>query len=245
MRVLICGAAGRVGRILTRALGQAHDLILGDVCPIDDPRYIELDVRDMGQTQEAVADCDAVVHLSIARLEDFGNVATPEYADATFDVHVKGLYHVLSAAAMCGGKKVVYASSVSAVAGYPKHVMIGSQHRHEGGGVYGITKGFGEELCRMLHQSSGLPVIILRLGHVWIAEIGGKRGHIASHYLVHESDVASAFDCALQCDEPTYALVHIVGDNAGRRWDLEAAKALLGWRPRWRFSDDGEPEKIQ
>jgi len=112
---------------------------------------------------------------------------------------------------------------------------------HEGGGMYGITKGFGEELCRLFHNERGLPVVVLRLGHVWIPGVWGTRPGAAYRYLVHEEDVACAFATVLTNPWPPYALLHIVGNNVGRHWSLDEARGLYGWEPQWHFDEQATP----
>jgi uronate dehydrogenase len=242
MRVLITGGAGRVGRVLTRALQDEHDLVLGDVQPLDDPRYVPLDVRDATQVREAVARCDAVIHLAIAD-RYAGDTVSWEYAEAALQIQVVGTHHVLRAAVEAGNKRVLYASSLSAVWGYPAHQMVTSEHRHLGGQIYGVSKGFGEELCRMFHDEHGLPVVVLRLGHVYFEELRRDPPLRPGAYEVHESDVARAFALVLATETPRYALIHVVGDNPGRHWDLELAWALYHWRPEFRFGHDGSAGK--
>jgi len=53
--------------------------------------------------------------------------------------------------------------------------------------------------------------------------------------------VTRAIALALETPEPRYAIVHVVGDNPGRQWDLEAARQLYGWEPRYTFGTDGLP----
>jgi len=244
VKVLIAGAAGRLGRVLSRELPREHELMLGDVRPLDDPRFVPLDVTDVGQVRETVARCEAIIHLSIADAPSLGGTGSLRYAEAALRVHVAGAHNVLRAAADFGGKRVVYASSISAVQGYPAHEMVTSEHRHLGGGVYGITKGFGEELCRMFHRDRGLPVVILRLGHVYFEELQQDKRPSPQPWWVHEKDVARAFALALAAETPRYALVHIVGDNPGGHWDLKAARDLFGWRPLYGFGPDGIPRKL-
>lgn len=242
MTILIIGAGGRVGRILTRELGGEHDLLLGDVQPLDDPRFVPLDVLDFEQARQAVARADAVAHLAIADSVRRGGTGGVEYAQEQLQVQVTGTYNVLRAAAEEGRKRVAYASSISAVQGYPPAVMVGAEHRHLGGGLYGLTKGFGEELCRMFASDHRLPVTVLRLGHVYVEEHHGDEAPRHEPYWVHERDVARAFRAALQEPAPPFAIVHIVGDNVGRHWDLEPARGLLGWEPQYSFGRDGRPQ---
>lgn len=241
MRVLILGAAGRVGQVLTRVLSDEYDFVLADVRPLDDPRYLPLDVLDADAVAAAVADCDAVVYLSIARAEDLGH-GTHAYAQRTVDIHVKGTLNVLHAAVQAGGKRVLYAGTVSSLEGYAPHVLVRADDPPRGGGIYGITKGFGEQLCGMYHESAKLPVAILRLGHVYIEEIGGKRGQVADRYLVHQWDVAQAFSAVVRNPWPPFAVIHVVSDSVGRRWDLETGERLYGWRPWVRFLPGGTPD---
>lgn len=242
MKVLIVGAAGRVGRAATVGLGEEYELVLGDVQPLDDPRYTPLDVLNPEQVQQAVSQVDTVLYMAIVDSSVFDHGRAPGYAHASFGVQVEGVYNVLRAAAETGGKHVLYTSSVSALNGYPEGQMIGSQDRHLGGGVYGITKGFGEELCRMFHQERGLPVTILRLGNVYIPELQGHWQQAHPHpSRVHVQDVVRALGLVLACPRPKFALVHLVGDNRGRHWDLEAARALYGWQPTVSFGPDGRP----
>lgn len=242
MTILIIGAAGRVGRVLTRELGDDHDLLLGDVRPVDDPRFIPLDVLDFAQARQAVARADAVAHLAIADSVSLGGTGDVRYAQEQLQVQVTGTYNVLRAAAKEGGKRVAYAGSISAVQGYPPSVMVGAEHRHLGGGLYGLTKGFGEELCRMFASDHRLPVTVLRLGHVYIEALEHDQAPRHEPYWVHERDVARAFRAALEGPALPFAIVHIVGDNVGRHWDLEMARALLGWEPLYSFGRDGRPQ---
>jgi len=254
MKVLITGAAGRLGRTLTRALETSHDLRLGDVAQLDDPRFVRLDVTDLEAARAAVRGCDAIAHLAIL---DWTGPAAGEawrYAAPALQVHALGTYNVLQAAREAGVRRVVYTSSVSAVDGIPRGALVGSDCRHYSNGLYGMTKGFGEDLCRMFHQSLGLPVTVLRLGNLFIPEAGGAWfGNVYMPDLaagpapgltpsrVHVEDVTRAIALALEAPEPRYALVHVVGDNPGRQWDLEAARQLYGWEPRYTFGADGLP----
>ena len=244
MKVLILGAAGRVGSRLTRTLTSWHDLILADVRPIDDPRYLRLDVLDVPLLEDTIAQVDAVIFLCIADILAWGGRETPEFVRDSFRVQVEGLYNVLQAAARAGGKRLLYASTVTAVSRYPKNVMVSSEHRFLTAGTYGITKGLGEELCRHMHETAGVPVVILRLGNVYVPELQGHPQQRHPHpSRVHVEDVAQAFAKVLEHPEPPFALIHVVGEHPERQWDLTAARELYGWFPTVRFGPDGQPQE--
>jgi uronate dehydrogenase len=242
MKVLILGAAGRVGTRLTRTLTPSHDLILADVRPIEDPRYLKLDVLNIPLLEDTVAQVDAVVYLSIVDLPAYGGIQTPQYVSDSFRVQVEGVYNVLQAAVHAGRKRVLHASTVSAVSRYPRDVFVTSEHRYFTAGTYGITKGLGEELCRNAHETQHLPVVILRLGNVYVPELHGHPQQAHPHpSRVHVDEVALAFSKVLEHPEPSYALIHVVGEHPDRVWDLTAARDLYGWSPTVRFGPDGQP----
>jgi len=180
---------------------------------------------------------------------------TLRYGATALQVHVAGTYNMLQAALEAGLCRFVYVSSVSVVDGLPPGVTAPPDNRHYSNGMYGLTKGMGEDLCRMFHESFGVPVTILRLGTIYSPEPGGV--WIGNKFVregadqpppppgptpsrVHVDDVTRAIGRALEVTEPGYALVHIVGASAGETWDLEAARRVLGWAPTVGLNEAGE-----
>lgn len=254
MKVLVTGAAGRLGRRLTGELGSRHAVVAGDVAALDDPRYVSLDVCDLDAVRAAAEGCDAVAHLAIVDWPSCGAAESLRHGPRALHVHVLGLHNVLQAAWEAGVRQFVYVSSVSVVDGLPPGTAVDSNTRHFSNEIYGMSKGFGEDLCRLFHHSLGLPVAILRLGNVFAPE--GDGAWMGSVYVpelsevsppgampsrVHVDDVMRAIELALETPEPGYALVHIVGADSGGEWDLEAARYIYGWEPRYSFAPDGLP----
>lgn len=254
MRVLITGAAGRLGRRLTGVLEGRHDLVLGDVAHLDDSRFVRTDVTDAETVRAGMQGCDGVVHMAILDWPACSSEKALDYTAAAIEVHAGGTHHVLQAAREARVRRIVHISSVSTVDGYPPETLVGSDTRPCSSGVYGMTKGFGEDICRMYHQNFGMPVAVLRLGNIYMPEAGGAwMGNIfvrdsekqqalkQAPSRVHADDVTRAITLALEAPEPRYALVHIVGADSGDRWDLEAARRAYGWEPRYAFGPDGLP----
>jgi len=256
VRVLITGAAGRLGRKLSGALGGEHELVLGDVNPPDDPRAMPLDVTDLAAVRASVAGCEGIVHMAIVDWPLPSLEETLRYGATALQVHVAGTYNVLQAALEAGLRRVVHLSSASAVDGLPEGTAVPPDCRHYSNGPYGLTKGLAEDVCRAFHAAYGVPVTILRLGTIYSPEPGGvwignqfvregadqpppPPGPTSSR--VHVDDVTRAIAMALAVVEPEYALVHIVGASAGDTWDLEAARRVLGWAPRVGFDEAGLP----
>ncbi len=258
MTVLISGAAGRLGRRLTRALETDHDVILGDITPLDDPRFRHLDVLDLADAREAIRGCDAVAHLAMLDCFSSDTEQILDYSPGALQVHAVGTHTMLRAAMEAGVRRFVYTSSVSAVDGIAADTFVASDCRHFSNGIYGMSKGFGEDICRMFHNRFGVPVAVLRLGNVYMPEAGGawmgnvyvadlekRPGSGPAPSRVHVDDVTRCIALALEATDPGYSLVHVVGADSGDQWDLEAARRLYGWEPRYSFSPDGLPHPVQ
>ena len=148
MKILVTGAAGNAGQAVCRLLHDGgYDIRRADVAPplrddLAGVEFVRCDTRTLSDTQRAVDGCDAVIHLAAWHC---GHV--PPVSDATiFAVNVDGTFNVFEACREQGVKAVVFASSMA----------------FGWGGVYGVTKVIGEDLCRMYHESAGASVAMLR-----------------------------------------------------------------------------------
>ena len=177
MRLLITGAAGRIGAHLTRDALQAGHEVRAFVVP-GDPRtagirlpgveLVEGDLRDRDALQRIATGVDAIFHLAGA-LTSRGNTDR-EFLDlnlnATFDLLV---------AARAGSphlRRFVYASSdaVYATGGPADSLPIDETAPVQPGSVYGATKAGAEQLCLSFWRGEGFPATILRFGATCDAE---------------------------------------------------------------------------
>jgi UDP-glucose 4-epimerase len=177
MKVLITGAAGRIGAHLTRYVLEAGHEVRAFVVP-GDPRtelirllgveVIEGDLRDREALERIATGVDAIFHLAGA-LTSRGNTDR-EFIDlnlnATFDLLV---------AARAGSpnlQRFAYASSdaVYATGGPAPGLPIDETMPVQPGSVYGASKAGAEQLSLSFWRSDGLPVTILRFGATCDAE---------------------------------------------------------------------------
>jgi nucleoside-diphosphate-sugar epimerase len=168
MRILLTGSSGWLGRFLAPVLRAAGHAVVGlDAAPGHDTDVVG-SVADGALVDGIFADhaIDAVVHAAALHKPDI--VRYPR--QAFVDVNVTGTLNLLEAAAAHGATRFVLTSTTS--------LMISQAIRDEAAdaavwldeasgpleprNVYGVTKRAAEELCRLIHVETELPIVILR-----------------------------------------------------------------------------------
>ncbi len=224
MRVLMTGAAGRIGQCLMAGLASAgHDVRGVDVVAAGDD-VIVADLAREGDVLAGLMDgVDAVVHLAaIAAETDF---------ETAVDTHIGLTHRVLEAAVTNGVPRVVYASSNHAVGFTPRTSMLGIDTRARPDSFYGFGKAACEALCSLYHDRHGLSVACLRIGS--FRDRPTTRRHLST-WLSH-GDAIGLVDACLRSPDLGFAVVYGISANTRAWWDLDSARSL-GYQPR----DDAE-----
>lgn len=234
MKVLVTGANGEVGRVI--APGLAHyDLTLTD--------RDTLDVTDARAARDAVADCDVVIHLATVPASV---VWTSDEVDAAVEairVNNGGTYNVLRAAADFG-KRAICASSCLAAYYNSLGQYVTEDYRPSGGGLYGACKVFAENMCRELHDDLGARMTVVRIGgfkhfrDFFVDGVYASGDDLMEHeaWFGSEDDLRDAFTAIVSEPSPDWSFVHVPGETAARRWELEKLWLNHRFRPRWQLS---------
>ncbi len=238
MRVLITGAGGTVGRQLVRALEPEHELRLGDVRPLDDPRFVPCDVTDPKQVHAAMQGIEAVVHLAIATGFE-GDYEDDDFNQRRFDVNVKGTWNVLNAAARAGVKRVVHTSSIMVVWGYPPEEWIASDAPPKPEGTYATTKLLAEVLCEQAAKQQRLSIVCLRIAKPVDANDPALKARRLRPQWIPFSELVRGYALALSAPDIGFEIITLVGDSSRRRWDLAKAERVLSYQPQLRWEDMG------
>jgi uronate dehydrogenase len=241
MRVLITGAAGYVGRQVTRGLESLYELRLVDVQSFDgEPRYVSADVTRLDDMLRVMDGIDAVVHLAVASgLE--GDVEDDALNPLRFDVNVKGTYNVLEAARRCGVRRVVHTSSIMATWGYPAGERIVSDAPPRTVGTYSLTKGLAESVCEHFARNHGLSIVCLRIPKPIDPDEPRWQGRPLRPQWLAFADLIQAYQLALTAGGIGFEIITVVGESAQRRWPLDKAQRLLGYRPAASLEQMGFP----
>ncbi|KIC09710.1 NAD-dependent dehydratase [Leisingera sp. ANG-M1] len=159
-RILITGAAGRLGSELRKGLAHLaeHVRISDRVEMADVQPHEEAVVCELGDYEAVMAltqDVDAIVHFGGAPLEvEFETI---------LDSNIRGSYHIYEGARKHGAKRVIYASSVHAIGYHELEAHIDADSPVRPDSLYGVSKNFVESLSRLYWDKFGIESLCLRI----------------------------------------------------------------------------------
>jgi uronate dehydrogenase len=230
-RVLITGAAGRIGTAFRKYYGDGYDLRLVDRLPVADPEPHESWSADLVDLAEAVRACegiDTVIHLAA----DPSPRAT--FYDTLLPLNIQMTYNLFHAAVEQGCRRLIFASSIHAVNAYPLDYQVHPQEPVNPGDLYGVTKCFGEALCAYYAHRHGLSCIPIRIGAFGTLDKVQESSDPRMLALwVSDRDLSQLLHrCIDAPDDLRFEIVHGVSDNQFKRLDITSTRKTLGYQPQ-------------
>jgi uronate dehydrogenase len=227
-RVLITGAAGRIGATLRAGLrGKVRHLRLNDIRPlVAEHEAEEIAVADLHDPEAALAatrDVDCIVHLAGVPVEDAWAPVLRNNIEACFAV--------FEAARINRVKRVVFASTNHVIGFYPSNADVDAVAMPRPDSRYGVSKVFGEALGRLYADKHGLEVACLRIGS--FREAPENPRQLATW--ISPRDMTSLVWRCIAAERFGFIVIYGVSANARVRWH-DRDRALIGWRPE----DDAE-----
>ena len=221
--MVLTGAAGRIGRAITPQLSQRWNLRLTDLTV---GHGIEaLDVTDLEACRAAFVGSDAVVHLA----------AVPD-PDASWEQllppNVIGAYHVARAAAECGVRRLVLASSLHVVSAGPDATQVRASDPARPGNLYGATKAWAEAVGAWVAQTTTTSVIALRIGY-----FSGEppiEGRVTSREMsawLSPRDAAELVRAAVEAEGLDFVVANGISANRYRFADRQETMQRLDYQP--------------
>lgn len=170
MKVVVTGAAGKIGRWAVRTILEAgHEVVASDRLLREESRsknFIQADLCNYGQVCQLLKGSDAVVHL--------GNIPTDvrNTSQAIFENNMLVNFNILEACKDFQIPKLVWASSET-VLGYPfvpeelNYLPLDEEHPTKVKSSYAMVKKLTENLSEMYHNLTKAQIVALRFANIY------------------------------------------------------------------------------
>ncbi|MCP5267128.1 MAG: NAD(P)-dependent oxidoreductase [Burkholderiaceae bacterium] len=214
-KILVTGAAGRVGRVLVSAWRERYRLVCADLHPPREPgpgKWQQADVRDLEAMRVLCRDVDTVVHLAIS-----GNVPDPRSLHES--VNVEGARVAIRAALENRCRRVIQASSL-AIDLYPQT-------------DYALMKREVEDHARQVARVEPMSIHCLRLGRVMPRHDRAiwPGGDELSHILTH-GDLIRIFTASVEAPcSAHFGVFNGVSKHSSMRHPIDGARRAIGFEP--------------
>ncbi len=213
-KVLITGAKGIIGQVLTEGLRNYH------ITPVDLP---EKDVRDYDALYRLAAGKDTIVHLA-------WNTKTDNIGSGRIDINNSLMFENVYRVALARKQRVIVASSVhvDTFSELQKSEMLSPDRDPTPDSPYGAHKIFLEKLG-LWYACKGLEVICIRFGGVY--RLNQKpQNDMSVVGLSHPDCVNLITKCIEAKSVPNnFVIVYGVSDNKNRIHNLTNP---FGWKPK-------------
>ena len=229
-KVLLTGAGGRIGTAFRAFVGDRYDLRLVDrdaskIAEAGDYAVIEADLSDLATCQEVCAGMDAVVHLAADANASAG------FYESLLDNNIKACYNIFRAAKDQGCQRVVYASSIQVIEGYPLDTQARPESPIKPMNMYAAAKAFGEATAHYFAYAEGLSCIAVRVGAYEGNRVVEKPDGRTLSAFVSKRDLSHLLQQCVDVANLQFAIVHGVSDNRFKRMDITSTRAQVGYRP--------------
>ena len=231
--VLVTGAGGTIGSSFAEQAADRYRLRLmispgGDSSKIKDfGEVVEADLADLESLKKVFTGVDMCVHLA-------GDPDAGDVWDKLLHANIIGTYNAFAAAVATKCKRVIFASSIHAVSGYPRDVQVKANEPVNPGDIYGVTKCFGEALARYVAEQEGVSAVAIRICAFQpnsTIEDKNKGVSIADAW-ISPRDMTQLICKCLDATHVKFAIVHGLSDCEFKRLDISNARDVFGYAPQ-------------
>ncbi len=246
MKILLAGGSGMVGSFITPYLQKQHEIRVLDMTEPSQPgvEFFKGSVTEPDDLRKALDGVDSFVWL-VMRSPQGGSVTDqdPKIIRENYEVNCLGLHLFLYTAQSLGVKSGVYTSSMSVHYRNRDYFAAEEEVPLDTPSAYGLSKGFGEGICRYFANWFDMNIAALRITgprprDKWIEE---RRNPVIDRpdgskplFVTDEEDLANAYSAALaltQQGHGRFDAFFIAGDEHQKDHNLTKAKRVLGWEP--------------
>lgn len=224
-RILITGAAGRIGQVLREGLRDTNTILrLCDITELSEPQkneeIVNADVSDFSSMDHAMKNVDCVVHLA--------GIPTEAPWENLSAINIDGTYNIFETARRNNVKRIVFASSNHTVGFYRLPNEIDNNVLPRPDTLYGVTKVFGEALGRFYVDKYNLSVACIRIGS--FEERPCEERHLRT-WISHRDLVQLVHKCII-APEFNYLTIYGVSANSRKKWDNDEVAKFLNYHPQ-------------
>ena len=220
MKILITGAAGAVGTVLIKGLGDRYQLRAFDRLPLPELEDVVVgELTDFEAVARATQGMDAVIHLA-------GNPSGAAPWEEILHSNIIGTYNLFEAARRSGVSRIAFASRAGLLSPYPEEITRTVDLPPRPESYYSISKVFGENLGYMYASQFGLECVSVRIGNVRADRPHAEHPHHLSH-----ADLVRVFERAVIHPGAQYEVVFGVSAGDWPLYDLEHGRRAVGYNP--------------
>lgn len=222
--VLLTGASGNLGKMLTRALAaKGFSLRLTDIAPFPDPlppgaSFTKLDLNDGVALLRLAEGCGTILH--------FGGVSVERPFEEVLGPNIRGLYHVYEAARR-EGARVVFASSNHSIGFHERTETIDDDCAFLPDGFYGLSKAYGELMGKLYWHKHGVESVFIRIGSAFPEPIDAR---MLATWLSF-NDLARLTERCVLATKIGTGVIWGASANERMTWWGRDARDALGWEP--------------
>ncbi len=202
-KILVIGANGQLGSVLTRTLREIHghdNVIASDIhLPIDGNNYLPFEILDAsdGAKLTYVIERYRITHIYhlAAMLSAKGEINPLD----TWNGNMNGLFNVLDVARSHKIRKVFFPSSIAVFGSNTPRVLTPQDTIRTPETVFGMSKVAGENWCSYYHNRYNIDVRGLRFPG--IISLKGKTGGSTTDFatdMLHNAVQNKPYDCFLR-----------------------------------------------
>ncbi len=231
-RVLLTGAGGRIGTAFREYVGDRYALRLVDrqadkISAAGAQEVVEADLSDLEVCRQLCEGMDTVLHLA----------ADPspraDFYESLIDNNIKAVYNIFRAAKDQGCRRVIFASSIQVIEGYPLDVQARPESPIKPMNMYAVCKAFGEATAHYFAYAEGLSSIAVRVGGYEGNRVDwSTRDGRALSAFVSKRDLSHLFVQCIETEDVQFAILQAVSDNRFKRMDITSTRAAVGYQPQ-------------
>jgi len=239
--IVVTGARGNLGGKLAAALHSRYRLRCLDLRAGDDVIAADLGMYDESWTRHLIG-ADTVLHFA-------GEPLPTASWERVHRGNIVATGNILRASRANAVRRVIFASTNQIMAGYRfTDLLITTTMPPAPLNPYAVSKLFCEEAGRAFAAETGISFIALRIGNIHpganIPHAGMGIGLWGQQMWLSNRDFLEGVQAAIAVPDVPFAVVNLVSNNPGMRWDLSQTRRILGFSPQDGFTAIASPEVV-